>query len=860
MDLPIAHIVAQDPTLALPLREYLEINGCAVVINRNPSIPPTYHIVVGDKSFVKETVARTPKKSIQIFAIIFLDRSMKRIPEDEVIHAKLAFVRPQTLDTREIERIFAYFITGGSRPYYSVGSHLPDTLVRAVPAQIPVEEYKADLCDEDKPAAMQDAYRRDRSSKHHDTHGKGAISQVIDELFIRPPVIAQPHSQSGMKHIHTGGTPSVFFVPVPAVSRRVVHSIVLFVVIIFFLPFIWYIMAVGFVGVRQMQAFESINNRNADALEKAAVQTTYWSEQGKRSLQLMGSVAGRVGLVDMLRNQERLLSVAAGLGEVEMRAARLMRESVTLVPLVFHGSNELRDAPLLVAVERIRTGLDDLSTVMGLVSAQLESLGEIRSFPFQFISGSTVIPLAQSQVSRALLQVSQARSLLSLYRAGGGFDGKKTYLLLFQNSMELRPTGGFIGSLATSLVENGRMEPLQIQDVYTVDGQLKGHIDPPIPIRELLNQEHWYLRDSNWNPDFRVSGEKAAWFYEKETGVNVDGVIAVSTPLLTALLEAIGPVQLSDYNDRITKDNFFGKSLFYTNADFFPGSTQKKDFLASLGTALLGELITVRTDKGNAVFQAISQALAAGDIQFWFPESKLQGLVEQAGWAGKRSETTSCQLGDTPCAVNSIAIIEANMGVNKVNAYIRRTMKSRVDIDEQGVIDGSVTIAFENSSTNDAAITGGGVYLNYLRGFFPRDTLIVSVTQDGREIVPKQGNARKQQYPYRDPHAVEDGQTVVSLAHTVVPMSSRTITIRYQLATPLTFTGNKGVFMHILRKQPGVTQTAVDMAIGYPSSWVAVPDQSDGVRSDNGFLANAKEVRYNTTLDQTRELLVAFRK
>ena len=71
------------------------------------------------------------------------------------------------------------------------------------------------------------------------------------------------------------------------------------------------------------------------------------------------------------------------------------------------------------------------------------------------------------------------------------------------------------------------MDPPQIQDVHVVDGQLKGHVDPPTPIKELLEQEHWYLRDSNWNPDFTISGEKAAWFYEKETGLKVDGVIAV---------------------------------------------------------------------------------------------------------------------------------------------------------------------------------------------------------------------------------------------------------------------------------------------------------------------------------------------
>ena len=67
--------------------------------------------------------------------------------------------------------------------------------------------------------------------------------------------------------------------------------------------------------------------------------------------------------------------------------------------------------------------------------------------------------------------------------------------------------------------------------MYALDGQLKGHVDPPAPMRDLLGQEHWYLRDSNWDPDFKESAARAAWFYEKEGGVPVDGVIAINVPV-----------------------------------------------------------------------------------------------------------------------------------------------------------------------------------------------------------------------------------------------------------------------------------------------------------------------------------------
>ena len=46
------------------------------------------------------------------------------------------------------------------------------------------------------------------------------------------------------------------------------------------------------------------------------------------------------------------------------------------------------------------------------------------------------------------------------------------------------------------------------------------------------------------------------------------------------------------YNNRIklTEENFFGKSLYYTQTNFFPGSTQKKDFLGSLSRAIITKI------------------------------------------------------------------------------------------------------------------------------------------------------------------------------------------------------------------------------------------------------------------------------
>jgi len=107
-----------------------------------------------------------------------------------------------------------------------------------------------------------------------------------------------------------------------------------------------------------------------------------------------------------------------------------------------------------------------------------------------------------------------------------GQDTNKNYLILFENNMELRPTGGFIGHTVLQNFGGGKLNGLDINDIYSADGQLKGHGEPPAPIKNYLGEANWWFRDSNWDPDFPTSAERAEWFLNKEMDQNFDGVIS----------------------------------------------------------------------------------------------------------------------------------------------------------------------------------------------------------------------------------------------------------------------------------------------------------------------------------------------
>ena len=188
-----------------------------------------------------------------------------------------------------------------------------------------------------------------------------------------------------------------------------------------------------------------------------------------------------------------------------------------------------------------------------------------------------MFPQALTQKMDSLVQM--VSSTIDFWPDMFGFNGSKTYLVLFQNNMELRPGGGFIGSYAILNLSKGKIGSFKIYDVYDADGQLKGHVEPPYPIRRYLPSIHWYLRDSNFNVDFSKGAVASAVFLNSEMQQAVDGVIGVDLSFVKNLLSVVGPVEVADYNQTVNADNFFQVAKAHAEDNFFPGSTQKKDFL-----------------------------------------------------------------------------------------------------------------------------------------------------------------------------------------------------------------------------------------------------------------------------------------
>ncbi|HEX6976891.1 MAG TPA: DUF4012 domain-containing protein [Patescibacteria group bacterium] len=404
-----------------------------------------------------------------------------------------------------------------------------------------------------------------------------------------------------------------------------------------------------------------------------------------------------------------------------------------------------------------------------------------------------------------------------------GFDVKKTYLVLFQNNMELRPTGGFIGSFALVTFDRGKLVDTSVYDVYSADGQLKGHVEPPAPIKNYLGEANWWLRDSNWDPDFVTSAQRAEWFVEKEFDRNVDGVVGVDLSVVREILKETGPIDLADVNMQVDYKNLFQKIQFEVESQFFPGSQKKATILTSLEKSLVDKLPSLVTDpKLGFTFLSL---LKEKHLQIFLHDKDAQNAISDLNFGG---EVKPDECGGN-CMNLWFGLVEANLGVNKVNYYITRDTKINVNVKEKN-IESTITLKVTNSSATNTPLAGN--YKNYVRLVAPNDSYFDKVTiigNDGTKVVAPETSK-------------VNGYIEVGVLVDIAPKETKSIVFSVNTANTADLS-REGSLSFYWRKQAGIESYPANFKITLPSSKKYTINAVSPVT-----LTRVNEVSYNTDL------------
>src|SRR5437763_8488777 len=318
---------------------------------------------------------------------------------------------------------------------------------------------------------------------------------------------------------------------------------------------------------------------------------------------------------------------AAAAGKHGVAAGRVMIDAASSFPnaggsgLAGHDVTAIHAAITKTNVALVEANAELAAADRDLAGARHAVLPVIAS-PARAMSGA--IGDARTQLQSASRVVSLLNTLLDP-------AGDHRFLLLAQDTLEARPTGGFIGSLGVLPVAPGKLTLERYEDSRTLPAP-DPPLDPPPDLAPSLPR-YWGLSNTDWWPDFPTSASVAKEMFKRQGGGAVDGVISVTEHLLGDLVGVLGPIQLPDYDKPVVEDGFDQRVVYEVELKNPPDVPQKK-FLILLAKDVLDRLFSAPPDKVPDLAKAFGGAASSGDLQIWMADPKLQNTVLQTGVSG----------------------------------------------------------------------------------------------------------------------------------------------------------------------------------------------------------------------------------
>lgn len=367
------------------------------------------------------------------------------------------------------------------------------------------------------------------------------------------------------------------------------------------------------------------------------------------------------------------------------------------------------------SIEKIQTDLNLLSESLGDLQSQVRSWADVLKKP-----NPELLQIIESVNSSKVL-VSKLQSVGDDWPILFASDRKQTYLLMLQDSNELRPSGGYLDSVLILSLDSGKVENIEIFTSQSIDNQLYGQVEPPPDFKALTGINQWYLRDSNWDPDFPVTAKRVSWFASKELSRQVDGVIAVNQQTIIELLKILGPVKTGTPEQTITDKNF--QSTYLSKLDSNP-----QTLIFDVTEKLIEKTKNIETSDINKLTNLFIKQLESRQITVYPTTFNSLGL-ESAGWSGGVG-ISGCR-SQLSCLSTYAYITDTNIGLNKADAYVNKSQIISHKISSEK-LETIINLKYENTSTQ--SVWPAGDYKNYLRIYLPTKTQIDSI-QVGEDLL-----------------------------------------------------------------------------------------------------------------------------
>jgi hypothetical protein len=457
-----------------------------------------------------------------------------------------------------------------------------------------------------------------------------------------------------------------------------------------------------------------LNGRSGDATQSAESAQLHAQQARAATHSLPWSIAAAIPVLGSpLRTTQQISDVVAGLADEVLLPTATMGATISPDRL-FDGTRiDLKllreEQPRLSELSAAATRLNDRAQAIA-APAYLSLIGDARS-------------QLQAQTSQLAQLLGNTAIAARLAPSMMGADGPRTYLMAFQTPAEARGTGGLVGGMAVLRFTDGipTVDELSTNAMFK---ESRANIDLGPDFNRVYGWMNPYadFRNSNISPHFPYAAQIWRSMWESESGLAVDGVIAVDPIVLSYILGAIGPVRLPD-GEVVSQENVV--ELTMSKAYFrFPdaGAEQwdRKLYLRRIAAAVV-EKMAGPLPSARKLLDALGRGASERRISVWSSIPADQAILEETPLAHAVPDDAG------PYA----QVVINNLAGNKMDYYLRREIEFVADGCQGDMRNSTVTVQLINTAPPDAQLPDNVAAISGLAPQFkldaPRGTMVSSV-------------------------------------------------------------------------------------------------------------------------------------
>jgi hypothetical protein len=301
-----------------------------------------------------------------------------------------------------------------------------------------------------------------------------------------------------------------------------------------------------------------------------------------------------------------------------------------------------------------------------------------------------------------------------------GADGPRSYFMGFQTNAEARGTGGLLGGFGILRFDDGK----PTVDALGANTELNKPFTP-ISLGPDFDQQYGFtkpttdFKNSNQSSHFPYAAQIWKSMWAQQSGMNVDGVIAIDPVALSYILVATGPVVMPD-GETVTESNVveLTESTVYTR--FPTDASARKQYLQDVASEVVKK-ISGPVKSPRTLFDALGRAVSERRIAVWSSSPADQRLLEETPLAHV--------IPDDPAPYAEVVI--NNLGGNKMDYYLDREIEYVADGCDGDTRLSTVTVRLTNtladvSPLSDTAAGRMGFFTG-LADNIPRGAMLTSV-------------------------------------------------------------------------------------------------------------------------------------